>query len=216
MPKERHPREKDPCFATAAIGVIVNLLLMAGKIVIGILSGSSALLSDGIHSASDVAAGGVVLLGVALSHRAKTRGRLRAAKAAESATAIVIALFLLFSVALILIGAIPALLRGAGEGGEAELSLLLPLAIAALSVLLKSAMAWHCKRVARRSGSIALLADARHHKSDAITSAGTAAGIGGALLGVPVLDPLTSILISLLILRTAVSILLDMKKTDRL
>lgn len=80
---------------------------------------------------------------------------------------------------------------------------------AVVSIVSKEAMYWYTRYYAKILDSTAFLADAWHHRSDALSSVGSLIGIGGAMLGVPVLDPIASVVICLCILKVAYDILKD-------
>jgi len=85
----------------------------------------------------------------------------------------------------------------------------LALAAAVVSILVKEGMYWYTRRAAKMADSAALMADAWHHRSDALSSVGALIGIGGAKLGFPVLDPAASLLICLMIGKAAYDIFRD-------
>ena len=88
---------------------------------------------------------------------------------------------------------------------------------AVISIAAKEGMYWYTRRAAKKCGSAALMADAWHHRSDALSSVGSLIGIAGARLGIPALDPVASLVICLFILKAAVDIFRDAvsKLTDR-
>ena len=86
------------------------------------------------------------------------------------------------------------------------------LAAAIVSIVVKEAMYWYTRHYARILNSAAFMADAWHHRSDAFSSVGSLIGIGGAMLGFPVLDAVASVVICLFILKVASDILLDAVK----
>ena len=168
--------EKKIVARLTAVGVIGNILLVAFKLYAGIAGHSGAMVSDAVHSLSDVFATfiGVILLATGL---------------------------------------------GIGWGGLQKIiaghyeSLAVPggiaLAAAIVSIVVKEGMFWYTRHYARKLNSSAFMADAWHHRSDALSSVGSLIGIGGAMLGVPVLEPVACVAICLCILKVAYDILKD-------
>ena len=104
-----------------------------------------------------------------------------------------------------------------GEYEQLSIPGTLALVAAIISIVVKEAMYWYTRSAANKIGSGAMLADAWHHRSDAMSSVGSFAGILGARLGMPLLDPLASVVICVFILKVAVDIFKDAisKMTDR-
>lgn len=82
----------------------------------------------------------------------------------------------------------------------------LALVVAVVSIIVKEAMYWYTRATAKRIGSGALMADAWHHRSDALSSVGSFIGILGARIGLPVFDPIASVIICAFIVKAAVDI----------
>ncbi len=78
-----------------------------------------------------------------------------------------------------------------------------------ISIGVKEAMYWYTRTAAKKIGSGALMADAWHHRSDALSSVGSFAGIFGARLGYPIFDPIASVIICIFILKAAFEIFID-------
>ena len=140
--------------------IIVNLILSVGKLAAGILANSAAMISDAIHSASDVFSTFIVMAGVKISNKASD---------------------------------------------------------AVISIIVKEGMFWYTKKAAAKINSSALMADAWHHRSDALSSIGSFIGILGARMGYPALDPLASVVICLMIVYASYEIFKDAidKMVDR-
>lgn len=96
-----------------------------------------------------------------------------------------------------------------GDYGELPIPGSIALAAAIISIAAKEAMFWYTRHYAKKLGSQAFMADAWHHRSDALSSVGSLIGIGGAMLGYPVMDPLASVIICLFILKVAYDILMQ-------
>ena len=187
------------------VSILVNLLLTAAKLAAGLLARSGAMVSDAVHSASDVCSTLVVMVGVRLSAKASDREHPYGHERLECVAAILLSVFLLLTglfigwrgVVSIAGGAVPAV-----PGLPA-------LGAAILSIAVKEAMFWYTRRRARQTDSDALMADAWHHRSDALSSVGALLGIAGARLGFPILDPLASVVICIFIGKAAADIFLD-------
>lgn len=196
----------------STVTIVINLALAGFKFLAGFLAHSGAMVSDAVHSASDVLATFVVILGVKLAGRDADRDHPYGHERLEC-------------VAALILGAILAA-TGLGigwsgiqkiTGGEA---LLVPgtlaLVAAVVSIVVKEAMFWYTWLAAKKIDSSALKAEAWHHRSDALSSVGSFAGILGARLGFPALDPVASVIICLFILKAAWDIMSDAlgKMTD--
>lgn len=196
------------------VSVLANSLLSIVKLTAGIIGNSTAMVSDAVHSISDIFSTIIVMIGFKVSTKEADKNHPFGHERFESVTAIILA-FILTVV-------------GAGIGysgiqkvfftGTAELIVPggLALGAAVISIIIKEAMYWYTKISARKINSGALMADAWHHRSDAMSSVGSFIGIAGARLGFPMMDPLASIVICLLILKVALSIFTDSinKMTD--
>jgi len=178
------------------VGIVTNLALAALKIVAGVIGNSQALVADGVHSISDLVTDAVVLL--AARHAAQEadhdhpygHGRI------ETAAAVFVGILLLGTAALIAGRALVTL----GSAGLAVPGLA-TLLVAVGSVAAKEALFHYTRRTARRIRSRLLEANAWHHRTDAMSSIVVAAGIGGALVGFPMLDAVAAIIVALMIAR---------------
>ena len=189
------------------VSMLGNLLLTGFKLLAGLLAHSGAMVSDAVHSASDVLSSLIVIIGVRLSGKAPDRGHPYGHERFECVAAI-----LLSEVLAVIGGAIGwTALQSITGGGyrEAEAPGMLALAAAVVSIVSKEGMFWYTWHSARQIDSTALKAEAWHHRSDALSSVGALIGIAGARLGFPVLEPVASLLICLLILKVALEIFKD-------
>lgn len=201
----------------SAVSLLVNILLSAGKLLAGILAHSGAMISDSVHSASDVVSTLVVIIGLRLSGRRADANHPYGHERLECAAAILLSGMLALTGAGIGLTGVREILRALAGEMTIQVPGLLALGTAVVSVAVKEAMYWYTRRAARKLGSAALMADAWHHRSDALSSVGSFAGILGARLGWPVLDPVASVVICAFILRAAVKIFMDAvgQMTDR-
>lgn len=191
----------------SAVSIIVNTVLSAGKAAAGLIAHSPAMVSDGIHSASDVFSSIIVIIGVKLSAKKSDRHHPYGHERFECVAAIVLAVVLVVTGCFIGSEAISRL--NSGKLDEMPEPGILALAAAVASILIKEAMFWYTRHYAKRLDSGALMADAWHHRSDALSSVGALIGIVGARNGFPILEPIASLLICLFILKAAFDIFKD-------
>ena len=170
----------------AFVTIFENVLLALGKLIAGLIGHSSAMISDAVHSASDVFSTIVVLIGVKLSSKESDKEHPYGHERLECVAAIVLAVVLLLTGLGIGYDAIKNILGGNYK--ELTAPTVLALVAAIISIVAKEAMYWYTRYYAKRIDSSALMADAWHHRSDALSSVGALIGIGGAMLGYPVMD----------------------------
>ena len=185
------------------VSILGNLGLSIFKLLAGILAHSGAMISDAVHSASDVVSSFIVIIGVRLSGKAPDKDHPYGHERFECVAAIILAMLLAIVGAEIGLTAIKSIREGSD-------SLTVPgtlaLIAAVVSIIVKEAMFWYTRAAAIRIRSTALKADAWHHRSDALSSVGALIGIGGAMLGYPILEPIASIVICLFIYKVAVDV----------
>ena len=190
----------------SAVSIAGNAALSVFKLLAGILARSGAMISDAVHSASDVFSSFIVIVGVKLAGREADRDHPYGHERFECVAAIVLAVVLAGTGALIGYRAVEQIRAGAQAQAAPGL---LALIAAAVSIAVKEAMYWYTRAYAKRLRSDALMANAWHHRSDALSSVGALIGIGGARLGLPVMEPLASLVICLFILKAAYDIFHD-------
>lgn len=196
------------------ITIVLNIILSALKLAAGLLAHSGAMISDAVHSASDVMTTFVVMAGVKLANKASDKEHPYGHERLECVAAIILS---------VILGLTGLGIGWAGigkiRGGSASLAVPggLALAAAVISILVKEGMYWFTRAAAKKTDSGALMADAWHHRSDALSSIGSFVGILGARMGLPVLDPVASVVICAFIIKAAVDIFRDAisKMTDR-
>lgn len=191
----------------SAVSIIANFALTIFKLSAGILAHSGAIISDAIHSASDVFSTIVVIIGIRISRKESDKNHPYGHERLECVAAIVLATILAFTG----LGIGYSALRQIAGGDYANLTVpgRLALVAAAVSILVKEAMYQYTRINARRIDSGALMADAWHHRSDALSPVGALIGIGGARLGFPILDPVASVVICVFIEKAAYEIFMD-------
>ncbi|MDR1217288.1 MAG: cation diffusion facilitator family transporter [Oscillospiraceae bacterium] len=195
--------------------IIGNVSLSAFKLFAGVAAHSAAMISDAVHSLSDVLSTVIVMVGLKQAGRKADREHPYGHERMECVAAIILAAILCATG--IGIGYAGVRRIVAGNYGEYAIPGALALVAAAVSIIVKESMYWYTRAAAKRIGSGALMADAWHHRSDALSSVGSLAGIAGARLGFPALDSAASVVICLFIVKTAFDIFKDAigKMTDR-
>lgn len=197
-------REREIDKVTLA-GSAVNLLLTAFKFVAGIVGRSSAMVADAVHSLSDLLTDAVVILFVHISNKPADKDHdYGHGKYETLATALIGTALLIVAGGIIYHGVTNLISWFHGE--ELPKPGMLALWAALISILLKELTFRYTLREGRKLGSSAVEANAWHHRSDAFSSIGTLAGIGGAILlgdRWTVLDPVASVLVGIFIIHTA-------------
>ena len=184
-----------------------NALLTIFKFFAGVTGNSGAMISDAVHSLSDVFTTIVAWLGTRLSTKAADKNHPYGHERLECVASLILGTILLITAVGIGISGIQAIT--AVDTSALEVPSAVALLAAVISILTKEAMFWYTRRYAKRINSTAFMADAWHHRSDALSSIGALIGIGGAMLGYPVMDPIASIMICLCILKVSYDILSD-------
>lgn len=187
------------------LSIIGNILLTLFKLLAGIAARSGAMVSDAVHSASDVFSSIIVIIGVKYAQREADEDHPYGHERYECVASIVLAIILLVTGLFIAHNAIEKLLSGEEIAVPGRLALL----AAIVSILVKEAMFRYTAMWAKRIGSDALMAEAYHHRSDALSSIGALIGIGGAIMGYVRLDALASIVICGFIVKAAYDIFAD-------
>ena len=183
------------------VSIYGNLALTAIKLVIGFISGSTALIADAFHSASDLIGTVILLKGMQIAHRPADKDHPFGHHRAETITSEILAVILILTALGIGYEGIRVLRSPAIPPPE------LAAVIAAIfSILAKEGMYRYALRVGTEIDSDAIIADAWHHRSDAFSSIAALIGITGARMGYPVLDPLAALFVAILILKTGIQI----------
>jgi len=190
----------------SVITIIGNVVLSVLKLVAGLIAHSNAIISDAIHSASDVFSTIVVIIGIKFASKEPDKEHPYGHERLECVTAIILAMILFMT--------------GLGIGLEALKNIfnadyphnapgILAFIAAIISIIGKEGMYWYTRYYAKMIDSDALMADAWHHRSDAFSSIGALIGIGGAKLGFPIMDSIASIVISAFIAKASYDIFKD-------
>lgn len=199
----------------SANSIAVNLILSIFKLIAGLMASSGAMISDAIHSASDVFSTVIVIIGVKISGKASDEDHPYGHDRFECVASIILSILL--GVTGIGIGLTGVQKLMAGHYETLAVPGVLALAAAVISIVAKEIMYWYTRHAAKKINSGALMADAWHHRSDALSSVGSFIGIFGARMGFPMLDPLASVVICLFVVKAAVDIFRDAisKMTDK-
>lgn len=202
-------REKE-IYKVTLLGSFVNFLLVIFKFLAGIAGHSAAMLADAVHSLSDFITDVIVILFVRISNKPQDKSHdYGHGKYETLATALI-------GVALLGVG-LGILWNGANEilaflrGEQLRSPGMLALVAAAVSIVLKEILYQYTVRMGKKYNSQAVIANAWHHRSDALSSIGTAVGIGGAILLGPhwaVLDPVAAVVVSFFVVRVSIKLLI--------
>lgn len=196
-------------YKVTMVGGAVNVILLLFKFVAGIVGHSSAMVADAVHSLSDFVTDIIVLVFVHISGKPKDKDHDYGHAKYETLAMTMIGVALLIVAVGIEYSGLSKIIVWA-QGGVLEAPGLLALWAALLSIVLKEAVFRYSMIEARRLNSQAVEANAWHHRSDALSSIGTAIGIGGAIfLGQrwTVLDPVASVIVGLFIIKVSVDLL---------
>ncbi|MDP6209945.1 MAG: cation diffusion facilitator family transporter [SAR324 cluster bacterium] len=181
------------------LGLAANLILALAKGFIGIIANSSALIADAGHSVSDLLSDGITLWAVRMSGIPKDKNHPYGHGKFETVGTFIISLLLLFT--------------GIGVAGHVFNRMdatvvpgTIALWMAGIAIIVKEALFHVTRMVGRRTGSRVLMANAWHHRSDAISSVAALLGIAGAQLGIPLMDPIAGMLVAGLIIKTGIDI----------
>lgn len=201
-------------FKVSMVSIIGNTLLSLMKLLAGIFAHSGAMISDAVHSASDVLSSVIVIIGVKISAKEPDREHPYGHERFECVAAIILAAVLLVSGLFIGHTAVEKMTSGTQD---ITLPGLAALIAALVSISGKEAMYQYTGSYAKRFDSGALMADAWHHRSDALSSIGALVGIAGSRMGFPALDTIASLVICLFIIKASYDIFTDAveKMVDR-
>ena len=188
------------------VGIFGNVALAAFKLFAGVYGKSGAMVSDAVHSLSDVFATLIAYIGVRLSKQQEDAEHPYGHERFECVASLVLGMVLVGTGLDIGYKGVYKLLY---VRDTMEIPTVLPLIAAVVSILTKEAMFWYTMHYAKKLDSPAFKADAWHHRSDAISSVGALIGIFLAKHGYPVADPIASLIICLFIMKVAYDIFKD-------
>jgi len=213
MPFPETPAEKEAesesnkklAVRVTAIGLFANVFLAVMKLTAGVLAHSSAMISDAVNSVSDVFSTFIVMIGVRAAHRQRDQEHQYGHERMECVAAIVLSVILAGTGFTIGISGIEKIRSGFLENSLRAPGIL-ALVAAVATIVIKECLYVCTKSAADRTKSMALLASACDHRSDVLSSSCTFIGILGARMGLPVLDPIASVIICSFILKSAIDI----------
>lgn len=184
------------------ISIILNIVLTILKIFAGIIGKSSAIIADGLHSASDIVTSIGVLIGNKISRKPRDAKHQYGHEKAETIVSFILSSILIIVALDIGIQGVKILLNPS----EINTPTILPLIVSVISILVKEYQYQITIKVAKRINSPSLKADAWHHRSDALSSIAAFIGIGGSILGFKLLDPIASITVALVVVKVGINI----------
>lgn len=195
-------------------GAIVNVILAAGKILCGIFGRSAAMISDGIHSFSDLLSDAIVLIFAKISSKEEDADHQYGHGKFETLASVLVSILLFFVGIEILVSGVKSIIFVA-QGGTLPSPAWIALAAAVVSVVSKEILYQVTAKVGKDIESQAVIANAWHHRSDALSSVAAFLGIGGAMLlggKWAILDPIVSCIISIAILYIAIKMVIPATK----
>ncbi|MBQ1793498.1 MAG: cation transporter [Peptostreptococcaceae bacterium] len=185
--------------------ILWNIFLTIIKIFAGIFGKSSAMISDGLHSASDIISSVGVLIGNKIAKTPNDKEHNYGHEKAETLVSFLLSILLIIVSLKIGWGALQSLFNL----DSVQVPTALPLIVSIISIGIKEYQYRITIRIANRINSPSLKADAWHHRSDALSSIAAFIGIGGAMLGFKALDPIASIVVALFVAKVGFDILKD-------
>lgn len=200
-------REKAIVRNLSLVSIVGNVVLSGFKLFAGIWGNSGAMISDAIHSLSDVITTFIAFFGVKISKKEADKDHPYGHERMECVASLILGFILLLTGLGVGKTGLEKILAGHYETLAIPGTIALIAAI--LSIVGKELMYWYTRYYAKQINSAAFMADAWHHRSDAFSSIGSLIGIGGAMLGYPVLDSVASVVICLFILKVSYDIIKD-------
>ena len=189
---------------TILITVVMNIFLSLIKLLAGFIGHSTSMISDGVHSLSDVISSIGVFIGLRISQKPADIDHPYGHEKFEAVLSKILAFILFLTGLSIGYSAIETIVSS-----SYIIPKMMTLWAALLSIGVKEWMYHYTIRQAKKIESTALAADAWHHRSDSLSSIGALIGIIGARLGFPILDPLAALVITLIILKVAIEIFVE-------
>lgn len=195
---------KKACLRVSIITIIINIILFAIKLIAGILGNSSAMISDAIHSLSDVLSTFIVILGLKISNKESDDRHQYGHERLENVASLILAFLLLVTGFMIGINGLKNVYNNIFV-----IPNIIALIASIISIIVKEWMYWYTIIVAKKYNSDSLKADAWHHRSDALSSIGSLVGISSSMLGLLFMDVVASIIIAIIIIKIAIEIFIE-------
>ena len=184
------------------ISILLNIVLTILKIIAGFLGNSTAIIADGLHSASDIITSIGILIGNKISRKPRDDEHQYGHEKAESIVSFILSAVLIIVAIKIGYDGVINLLNI----NTLEMPSVLPLIVSVISIGVKEYQYQITIRVAKKINSSSLKADAWHHRSDALSSVAAFIGIGGSLLGFKALDPIATVIVGLFVAKVGLDI----------
>lgn len=197
---------KDLAYRVSFISILINILLSIIKFIAGIFGNSSAMISDSIHSLTDVISTFVVVIGIYASKKVADKKHQYGHERYECLAAIILSFILICTGIYVGYTGIKNFFDKSYLNNNVNF---IALMAAILSILIKEWMYLYTIKAAKKLNSSSLKADAWHHRSDSLSSIGALIGIVGALMGYKFFDSLASIVISIFIIKASIEIMLE-------
>lgn len=191
----------------SGVGIIGNVILVVFKFYAGIVGKSEAMVSDAVHSLSDVLATLVAFIGIRLSRREADSDHPYGHERFECLASMVLGIILFATGLGIGYNGLKTIISG--DYASIATPSIIAMVAAIVSIVTKEAMFWYTRYYAKKINSSVFMADAWHHRSDALSSIGSLIGIAGARLGFPVMDSIACVAICICILKVAFDVLKD-------
>ena len=206
MGKDSHKPVERQILAASYVSIVGNGLLSVAKIVAGLVSGSFAVVGDGIDSASDVAVSIVMIVAARVMGRRPNKKYVYGYAKAESIATKILSMLIFFAGAEMLISAVEHLF----SHEERVMPGAVAIYVTVFSIVCKLLLSLYQTRVGKRTGSSMLVANGVNMRNDMIISLSVLAGLFFSfILDMPVLDSVTALLVSLFIIRSAIMIFMD-------
>ena len=199
--------EEHLAYKVSKQSILINVFLSIGKLLTGIIGKSHSMISDAIHSLSDVFSTFIVIIGIKISNKENDKEHQYGHEKFECIAAMILAFLLCVTGFGIGIKAIRMLITK--QYVDAAIPTLLPLVAAMISITVKEGMYWYTRYYAKRIDSTVLMADAWHHRSDAFSSIGAFVGILTSMVGFKMGDSIASIVIAIFIIKASYNIFKD-------
>lgn len=185
-------------------GAIINIVLTTIKGAAGVIGGSSAMVADAVHSASDIISSAVVYVSLIIAKKPADEEHPFGHGKAEAVSTSIVGLMLIAAGIEIIMAAYHSI-----SSGSLKAPGMIALYAAVLSIVVKELLYRITFKVGKRINSPSTMANALHHRSDAFSSIATFIGIGGAILGFPIMDPIAGAVVALFILKMGYDIIMD-------
>lgn len=188
------------------IALVGNIILATAKLVVGALAGSLAVLSDGVDSATDVAIAILTLASAAIIDKPGDREHPYGHARAETMATTILAFIVFFAGAQLLLRAAGSLIAGEAAQVPERMAIVVTL----VSIAGKLFLAWSQFAIGKKTGSAMLIANGKNMRGDVVTSVSVLVGLAlTTILGIPILDRVMALLVSLWIIKNAVEIFLE-------